>query len=199
MLERLLISKVRIKILKLFLENPQKEFHVRGIMREIDEEINSVRRELKNLSQIGLLTSIAKGNKLFYSCNCSHIFVNELRYLLDKNKEEVQTIWRQLQRVKNIDLAILTENFLKNEYHSNLDIDLLIIGDIKIDKLQKKINLTEKKLKRELRVTILTPTDFNFHLQKQSNFLIKILKKYKIFLIGSEEKIFNIKTPHEKV
>lgn len=66
MIEQLFGSKTRVKLLQLFFENPNRSFYVREITRKIDEQINSVRRELANLLSIGIITSDANNNRLYY-------------------------------------------------------------------------------------------------------------------------------------
>ena len=69
MIDALFGSKTRVKLLHLFLNNPGKSFYVREITRLIDEQINSVRRELSNLMEVGVITSSTAENKLYYEVN----------------------------------------------------------------------------------------------------------------------------------
>src|SRR5487761_1432565 len=69
MIEQLFGSKTRVKLLKLFYSNPNRSFYVREITRKIGEQINSVRRELSNLLNIGIITSDNTNNKLYYEVN----------------------------------------------------------------------------------------------------------------------------------
>src|SRR5881398_2474835 len=69
MIEQLFGSKTRVKLLQLFYSNPNRSFYVREITRKIDEQINSVRRELSNLLSIGIITSDTNNNKLYYEVN----------------------------------------------------------------------------------------------------------------------------------
>src|SRR5471030_2486815 len=69
MIEQLFGSKTRVKLLQLFYSNPNRAFYVREITRKIDEQINSVRRELSNLLSIGIITSDASNNRLYYEVN----------------------------------------------------------------------------------------------------------------------------------
>lgn len=69
MIEQLFGSKTRVKLLQLFYKNPNRSFYVREITRKIDEQINSVRRELANLLSIGIITSDNSDNKLYYEVN----------------------------------------------------------------------------------------------------------------------------------
>lgn len=69
MIDQLFGSKTRVKLLQLFYSNPNRAFYVREITRKIDEQINSVRRELSNLLSIGIITSDATNNRLYYEVN----------------------------------------------------------------------------------------------------------------------------------
>ena len=69
MVEQLFGSKTRVKLLQLFFSNPNRSFYVREITRKIDEQINSVRRELANLLSIGIISSDNNNNKLYYEVN----------------------------------------------------------------------------------------------------------------------------------
>src|SRR3954467_13031724 len=69
MFEQLFGSKTRVKLLQLFYSNPNRAFYVREITRKVDEQINSVRRELANLLSIGLITSESTNNRLYYEVN----------------------------------------------------------------------------------------------------------------------------------
>lgn len=69
MIEQLFGSKTRVKLLKLFFSNPNRPFYVREITRKVEEQINSVRRELANMLSLGLITSDNANNKLYYEVN----------------------------------------------------------------------------------------------------------------------------------
>jgi hypothetical protein len=77
-IEQLFGSKTRVKLLQLFYSNPNRAFYVREITRKIDEQINSVRRELSNLLSIGIITSDATNNRLYYEVNQEYEFYKPL-------------------------------------------------------------------------------------------------------------------------
>ena len=79
MFEQLVGSKTRVKLLSLFYNNPERPFYVREITRKIDEQINSVRRELQNLLNIGIVHSVSQSNRLYYKVNPKYKFHNELQ------------------------------------------------------------------------------------------------------------------------
>ena len=71
-IEKLFGSKTRAKLLQLFFENPERSFYVREITRVIEEQINSVRRELINLESIAIIKNETFDNKIYYSANSKH-------------------------------------------------------------------------------------------------------------------------------
>ena len=81
--EKLFGSKTRAKLLRLFFESPSKSYYVREITRVIDEQINSVRRELLNLEGIGVIKSETYDNKVYYSANQKHPFSKPLNEMFN--------------------------------------------------------------------------------------------------------------------
>ena len=86
MIDALFGSKTRVKLLHLFLNNPGKAFYVREITRLIDEQINSVRRELSNMLEVGIITSNNTDNKLYYEVNQRYDYYVALRAIFADQK-----------------------------------------------------------------------------------------------------------------
>src|SRR5215212_3413664 len=88
MVDALFGSKTRVKLLHLFLNNPNRSFYVREITRKVDEQINSVRRELANMLNIGIITTSenSANNRLYYEVNQSYMHYEPLRAMFaDEN------------------------------------------------------------------------------------------------------------------
>src|ERR1700721_1668654 len=121
MIEQLFGSKTRVKLLQLFYSNPNRSFYVREITRKIDEQINSVRRELSNLLSIGIITSDNTNNKLYYEVNQKYEFYDPLQQIFGggvkkaikkatvADAQEVSNTG--LKAVGHIDLAVYTGQF----------------------------------------------------------------------------------------
>src|SRR5665213_3084882 len=86
MIEQLFGSKTRVKLLRLFYGNPNRSFYVREITRKIDEQINSVRRELANLLSIGIIHSDTTNNRLYYEVNQDYEFYASLSQIFGDGK-----------------------------------------------------------------------------------------------------------------
>ena len=84
MLEQLFSSRTRVKLLQVFLINPDNNYFIREIGRKIGEHINSVRRELKNLTNIGLVTSYSEKQKIYYKANKDFFLYPEIKSLVFK-------------------------------------------------------------------------------------------------------------------
>src|SRR5579864_8453340 len=91
MIEQLFGSKTRVKLLQLFYSNPNRSFYVREITRKIDEQINSVRRELANLLNIGIITSDTTNNRLYYEVNQGYEFYEPLLAIFGGKAEVAMT------------------------------------------------------------------------------------------------------------
>ncbi len=189
MLERLFISKVRLKILKQYLLNTDKEYHIRQLVRLLNEEINAVRRELKNLEAFGLLKSKKQTNKIVYSLNPNSPFIYELKAMILKDSDELKLIAKVLGSINNIELAVITEAYMVKKYSCDSDIDLLIIGKPDINKLTKEMNSVEKELGRELKMAVLTKEDFDYRKKRREKLILDIVEKDKIVLLGSPNNI----------
>ena len=116
MLKSLFVSKVRIKVLAKYMEDVNKSYHVRGLVRELGEEINAVRRELLSLKKAGLLESHKEGNKIMYSINKQCPILWELRSMFFKESDIGKLLYETFLPLSGVKVVIVTETFLKNKY-----------------------------------------------------------------------------------
>jgi len=184
MLKNLFISKVRVKILNQYMTNFTASFHVRGLVRILDEEINAVRRELLNLQDAGILKSHKDGNKLIYKLNKDCSILWELRSMFFKESKIGTAILKSTSSIEGINVIVLTDSFLKSEHASPTDVDLLFIGTMKVKDLSSAIAQVEKELAREIRFSAIKREDFDFARKKKEPFLMNILENDKIILFG---------------
>ena len=184
MLKKLFISKVRIRILEQYMSDLSNTFHVRGLVRILDEEINAVRRELLNLEAAGILKSQKDGNKLVYKINKKCPILWELRSMFFKESAVGKKILEVVNSVEGTILVVLTESFLKKKYTNPTDVDFLFIGEMKVRDLSIAMNEAEKELGRDVRFSAIRKEDFDFARKKKEPFLMNILENDKIILIG---------------
>jgi len=191
MIEHLFVSKVRAKLLKLFFLNTAEDIHIRGIVRAIDEEINAVRRELKNLEGASLLQSDHRGNRVYYSVNRKCSIFYEILGLIHKEYGLGGAVLRNRVQLGSPTFAVITNAYIEDHHPSQFDIDLLLVGDINLKSTSTTIKEAEEEVKKEIRYTVMTTEDFEFRRKKRDAFVINILEKHKIMLIGDENRLMS--------
>mgnify|MGYP003297647597 CR=1 FL=1 len=189
--EKLFGSKTRAKLLQLFFENPEKSFYVREMTRVIDEQINSVRRELSNLENIGIIKSETFDNKIYYSANGKHPFTRPLTEIFSKKissaRQDIKvSTWEEYSRpVKNYLKGLVVTNRLPGQE----GIDLLIIGNDRTKKLTRWAEVIEKKLGKPINYVIMSPDDFTYRKNVHDRFVAEVLEMEITEIIDPEKLI----------
>jgi hypothetical protein len=198
MVEQLFGSKTRVKLLQLFYTNPNRSFYVREITRKIDEQINSVRRELANLLNAGIISSDTTNNRLYYEVNQKYEHYAAFRSIFagvaltaDKTapaKKAKVTGMKDdtvegMKALGKVDLAIYTGVFTRDE---SSGIYLLLVGDINGNALDKYIAELEKKEGRDIRYTVLSTEDFSYRRQIKDRFVATVLDAKKQVLVDKD-------------
>jgi len=177
MIEQLLGSKTRVKLLQLFMSNPNRSFYVREITRKINEQINSVRRELSNLLSIGIIVSDTTNNRLYYEVNQAYEFYEPLRVIFGGGGVSGKELKKggpmdEFKALGNVDLVIYAGQFTRDE---RAGVDLLIVGNTNANAVQKYVADLEHKEGKELRYTVMTLSDFDYRRQVKDRFLGSVL------------------------
>lgn len=192
MIEQLFGSKTRVKLLELFYSNPNRSFYVREITRKIDEQINSVRRELANLLNAGIIISENTNNRLYYEVNQEFEFYSPLSEIFGNSTNtaarkatKVQnatgtTEEDELKALGNIELALYTGQFTRDE---SSGIDFLLVGNVNDNQVDKYVAALEKKEGKEIRYTVLTPHDFEYRQKIKDRFLSTVMLSKKQVLV----------------
>lgn len=189
MIDALFGSKTRVKLLHLFLNNPGKSFYVREITRLIEEQINSVRRELSNMLNVGIIKSEDSDNKLYYEVDQRYEYYVPLRAIFADTKDEDVDMtkatpstldWQgKLDELGGIKIAIISGIFVQD---SVSDVDLLLVGKTTQGKLKAFVKTLEKKEGRELNYTILPYDEFYYRLSIRDRFIMEILSSRHVIL-----------------
>ncbi len=198
MIEQLFGSKTRVKLLQLFYSNPNRSFYVREITRKIDEQINSVRRELANLLSIGIIASDDNKNRLYYEVNQQYDFYNPLSAIFGgkpaakSEKDKAPTPPKETEEehevkaIGNVELALFTGQFTRDDRSG---IDILIVGDVNQTKLSKFIDELESKEGKELRFTVMPKSEFDYRKQVKDRFLASVLGSKHQLLVDKHQNL----------
>ena len=170
MLKALFSSNTRLKLLNTFLLNTEEEFFIRELTRKLDEQINSIRRELDNLKKIGLLRSKVRNRKKYYYVNKNFLIFDELRDIFIKASSTDEQMARKIAKMGNIDFMMLSGLFIGKESA----VDLLIVGDVDKDKLKSYLHKSSKD-KKDIKFTIITTKDFMYRLECKDKFVYEMV------------------------
>jgi hypothetical protein len=184
MIDKLFGSKTRVKLLHLFMNHPGQSFYVREITRLIDEQINSVRRELSNMLEVGVITSDTSDNKLYYQVNQRYEFYTALRAIFagepitaeqvgptnadGVNEQHVALI----NEIPALRLALFAGVLVKG---SISPVDILLVGNLPANKVKAAIAMIEKLEGREVNYTILPYDEFYYRLSVRDRFITEVL------------------------
>lgn len=189
MLEDLITSRVRIKILRLLLGGTTQPLHVREIVRRVKEEINAVRRELAQMEKRGMVKKEQRGNRLYYFFKQTYPYYFDLLAIVNKSFGLGDAIIRNRGKLGKIKWAMLTGNFVRRKTPSSEEVDLLIVGETDMPLLSSLIRDEETKLDREINYTAMNEEEFNFRKSRHDPFIVKILSGTRMMLIGDEEEL----------
>jgi len=184
----LLISKVRVRVIKLFLTNPDSQFYVRQISRKVGSEINAVRRELQRLRRIGFLKKMPRGNRIFYSVKPDFVFLDELLGMVVKETGLGRALLEKKEELGKINFALLSKAFAKGRISKPSEIDLLIVGKVSTPLLTRLVEDEQQRLGHEVNYTVLTSEEFDFRKRRKDPFIVDLLSQPRIILLGNEEK-----------
>ena len=159
MLESLITSKTRIKLLLKFFINPGTKAYLRELAKEFGESTNSVRLELNRLTKANLLVSKNRGRTVLYNANTEHTFFRDIQRIALKYVGIDHIADNIVQSLGDVKYAYIIGDYAKG-VDSGI-IDLIIIGEIDQKILQQFIEKTEKLINRKIRYMLLTEKEFN--------------------------------------
>lgn len=186
MFEQLFGSGTRVKLMRVFLENPEGKFFVRELTRMTDSLINSVRRELGNLIELKLIKTNEvveplageqekKGLnvKKYYYLNKKNLFLQDLTNLFAKGRLLLEK--KLIERIKKLgDIRYISFGGIFVDDDKAMT-DLLIIGDLELDKAKENLRKFEQEVGRTIRYTIMEESEYNLRKDIADGFLDQIM------------------------
>ena len=191
-LEDIITSRVRVKILELFLSDPRELYHVRGVVREIKEEINAVRRELDRFEKAGLLKKESRGNRLYYWVRHDYPFFGDLVSIVAKTTGLGAEIISNKSKIGKINFVMFSGRFVRRKDEKKEDaVDILVVGDIVLPELAAVIRKEETKRGKEINYTVMSKEELDFRKKRRDPFLLSILLGSRVMIIGDEEDLIS--------
>lgn len=167
MIDTLISSKTRIKILLKFFLNGNTISYLRGLEEEFGDSTNSIRVELNKFEKAGFLTSFTEGNKKLFKANQKHLLFNDIQNMLKKIVGIDHLVKYVMEHIGNLERVYLIGRLAKG-LESDI-IELVFVGDINKPYLVELIDKAEKKLNKKITFICYQPAEFDIKKIKQSD------------------------------
>ena len=187
MLKQLFSSRVRVKLLTIFLTNPDARFYTRQLSRLLEESPYAVQRELHRMESIGLLEVEPEANIKYYAVDKSCPIYPELKNIILKTAGLGDTLREGLTGLGNVEQAFVYGSVAAGEEDSLSDIDLMLVGEVDLLELSEIIARLEGQLGREINYMALTPAELSQRIADADPFIGNVLAGPKIILIGDKD------------
>ena len=165
MINALITSETRIKLLRKFFLNSSTKAHLRGLESEFGESSNAIRVELNRFEKAGLLHSLRDGNKKVFQANSSHPLFSDIHNIIMKESGIDRVIEKVIHRIGNLKSVYLTGDFARGI--DSPVIDLILVGEnIDREYLARKIMQAEEMVGRKVSYVVLHSEEADCHLMK---------------------------------
>jgi len=188
-----LFPEIRQKILATLYGRPKRWWFLSELASFIETRPSSLQRELKSLSDSGILQTKRDGNRVYFSAETTSPIFEPLRELIEKILGIEKGIYSALQPfASRISFAFIYGSVARGEERSLSDVDVIVVGDIGLADLSATLRDLEKRFGREINATCYSLPEFEKKLRKQNHFLKSVMKGRRILLIGDGNELDEI-------
>ena len=184
-LVEVLFGAYRRQILALLLLRPDESFYVREIGRLTGVPAGSLHRELKLLSDAGLLQRSAAGNQVRYQVDRACPIREELAGIFRKTAGLADVLREALAPIAGkIRLAFIFGSVAQGKERAASDVDVLVVGSASFAAVVEALSRASKRLRREVNPVVMTKAAFETKLASRDRFVARVAREPKIFLVG---------------
>jgi len=182
-----LFGKTRRAVLALLYGHVEEPFYLRQIARTAGGGLGAVQRELKKLSEAGIIRRTVRGRQVYYQANPECPVYSELKSLVVKTVGVGDVLRAALVPLSDrINVAFLFGSLARGGERSSSDADVMIVGDVTFAEVVSVLGRAQETVRREINPLVYPPEEFQFKLTADHHFLKKVLEESKFFLIGDE-------------
>ena len=187
-----LFGKTRRAVLALLYSHVEEPFYLRQIARTAGVGLGAVQRELKKLSESGIIRRTVRGRQVYYQANPECPVYPELKGLVVKTVGVGDVLRAALVPLADrINVAFLFGSLVRGGERSSSDADVMIVGDVTFAEVVSVLGRAQETVRREINPLVYPPEEFQFKLAADHHFLKKTLEGSKFFLIGDEYELAN--------
>lgn len=185
-----LFGKTRLAVLSLLYTQPDETFYWRQLVRAAGVGLGAVQREVRRLSDAGIIRRMVRGRHVYYQANSQCPVFEELRRLVVKTAGVGDILRSGMALLADrINFAFVYGSVACGEQYRGSDLDMLVVGDVTFAEIVSALGGTQEKLGREINPTVYSPAEFRSKLKTGHHFLKAALGGIRIFLIGDEREL----------
>jgi len=182
-----LFGKTRRAVLSLLYTHPDKAFRMREVADAAGAGQGSVQRELRRLTEAGILLRKVKGKRVSYQANRDCPIFAELQSLMVKTAGVADVLRAALLDLADrIDVAFIYGSVANRDFRASSDVDVLVVGAVAFAELVSALNPTQEMLRREVNPSVYPMEEFRRRLKEGNHFLTTVVREPKVFLIGED-------------
>ena len=189
-LSRTLFGKTRRAVLSLLYSQVDDAFYLRQIVRAARVGLGAVQRELKQLSDAGIIQRIVRGRQVYYQANPQCPVFAELKALVMKTVGIAAVIQAALAPLADrIRIAAIYGSIARSEEYRGSDVDLLVVGEAAFAEIVSALHQAQSTINREINPTVYPPAEFRSKVAAGHHFLNAVLKEPVLFLVGDKREL----------
>lgn len=186
-LSSILFTKTRRAVLSLLYGHADESFYLRQIVRTTGAGLGPVQRELKQLTDVGIIRRTVQGKQVYFQANPDSPIFKELKSLITKTVGIGDALRTALSPIADrITIALVYGSIARGEENRRSDVDLLVVGDVTFSEVVKALRSAQETLGREINPTVYPVEEFRSRIAENHYFIRDILSDPKIFVIGDE-------------
>lgn len=187
-LTHLFCSKVRAEIVGLLFGLSDKPLHLREIQRKAHLAVGTIQRDVAHLVSMGLVLRRADGNRVYFSANPAHPLTSDLRRLVLKTTGLVDILRLALGKA-GIQFAFVFGSIAAGTEQPWSDVDLLIVGDLGLREVSKRLSGVGEQIGREINPQVMTAVEFAKRRREQEHFIATVMASPRIWVMGAEDEL----------
>ena len=181
-----LFGKARRAVLSLLYGHAEEAFYLRQIARATGIGLGPVQRELKQLTDSGIIQRMERGKQVYYQANIKCPIFAELKSVIVKTAGLADVLREALAPISSqIAIALVYGSMANGEATTASDIDLLVVGNIDEMALHGALSQAENKLARPVNYTLMSQLEFDKRRSEKGGFLDRVLSGPKLMILGS--------------
>jgi predicted nucleotidyltransferase len=187
---RNLFGQTRSALLAMLYGHADQSFYLRQLARAVGAGHGAVQRELKHLTDMGLLVRSTQGNQVLYQANSQSPIFSEIKSLIAKTVGIHDAIRSALAALASeIQIAFVYGSVARQEERANSDVDLMVLGRAPFSEIVSALAAVQRMLAREINPTVFPVAEFQSKLRAGNHFLHSVMREKKIFLLGTEDEL----------